>query len=190
MNKASKDEARRLLRVPFALTRSVRAPEAGLRRVRIGQIEGREVWTFDLSINLRNFADGDTTANNYSGAVVQLPSRVDGRIALARKGFLRRAEQAAAPEVQAGTEEVRRRFEVRSTSAELAEQVLDDRVCEWLTGPGRGFHYEIVHDRVLAYGWRRWLGGNGPLRAASGLAAQLSIPRMGAAGFEPATSRV
>lgn len=28
-------------------------------------------------------------------------------------------------------------------------------------------------DRVLAYGWRRYLGGNGPLTAALGLAAQL-----------------
>jgi hypothetical protein len=40
--------------------------------------------------------------------------------------------------------------------------------------------YEIVHDRVLAYGWRRWLGGTGPLRAALGLAAQLT----GGARFE------
>lgn len=174
MRKASKDEARRLLSVPFALTRSVRVPEAGLRRVRVGEHEGRQAWTFDLSINLRHFADGDSTANNYSGAVVQLPLRVDGRIALARKGLLRRAEQAAAPEVDAGTEELRRRFTVRATSPETARQVLDERVCEWLTGPGRGFHYEIANDRVLAYGWRRWLGGDGPLRAASGLAEQLA----------------
>jgi hypothetical protein len=175
MNRASKDEARRLLSVPFALTRSVRAPEAGLRRVRIGECEGRPAWTFDLSINLRNFADGDTVANNYSAGVVELPARVDGRIALARKGFLRRAEQAAAPEVDAGTSELRRRFTVRATSEALAQQLLDDRACEWLTGPGRGFHYEIVHDRVLAYGWRRYLGGRGPLRAARGLVTHLSL---------------
>lgn len=174
MDKASKAEARRLLSVPFALTRGVRAPEAGLRRVRVGECDGRRVWTFDLSINLRHDADGDSTANNYSGAVVQLPFRVDGRIALARKGLLRRAEQAAAPEVEAGTEELRRRFTVRATSAEAAATVLDEPVCEWLTGPGRGFHYEIANDRVLAYGWRRWLGGDGPLRAARGLAEQLS----------------
>jgi hypothetical protein len=40
--------------------------------------------------------------------------------------------------------------------------------------------YEIVHDRVLAYGWRRWLGGTGPLWAALGLAALLT----GGARFE------
>jgi hypothetical protein len=30
--------------------------------------------------------------------------------------------------------------------------------------------------RVLAYGWRRYLGGRGPLRAATGLAAVLTVP--------------
>jgi hypothetical protein len=174
MKKASKDEARKLLSVPFALTRSVRAPEAGLRRVRVGECDGRQAWTFDLSINLKYDSDGDSTANNYSGAVVQVPARVDGRIALARKGFLRRAEQAGAPEVQAGTEDLRDKFTIRATSPETAEHVLDERVCEWLTGPGSGFHYEIANDRVLAYGWRRWLGGDGPLKAATGLAEQLS----------------
>jgi hypothetical protein len=54
------------------------------------------------------------------------------------------------------------------------ERILDDQVSAWLTGPGRGFDDEIVHDRVLTYGWRRWLGGRAPLRAALGLATQLT----------------
>ncbi len=65
---------------------------------------------------------------------------------------------------------------MRAAPAQIAQQVLDERLCEWLTGPGRGFHYEIVHDRVLAYGWRRWLGGHGPLKAAAGLADHLTLP--------------
>jgi hypothetical protein len=77
--------------------------------------------------------------------------------------------------VEAGTDELRERYSIRATDPELAERLLDVGVCEWLTGrPGRGFHYEIVHDRVLAYGWRRYLGGRGPLRAALGLAQSLS----------------
>jgi len=175
MKKATKEEARRVLSVPFALTRTVRVPEAGLRRVRVGEYEGREAWTFDLSINLHHTADGDSTANNYSAAVVQLPSRSGGRVALARKGILRRAEKAGAPEVEAGTEELRDKFTVRATSEEAAREVLDERVCAWLAGPGSNYHYEIAGDRVLAYGWRRWLGGDGPLKAATGLADQLAL---------------
>ena len=175
--KPTKDEARQLLSVPFALTRTVRVPEQ-LRRVRIGEAGGRPIWTFDLAINAQSVDHGtDYTHDNYSAAVVQLPVRIDGRVALTRRGLLRNPEEAVAPEVEGGTEELRRRFRVRSSSGELAERMLDERVCEWLTGPGRGFHYEIVHDRVLAYGWRRWLGGTGPLRAALGLAAELTQDR-------------
>jgi hypothetical protein len=172
--KASKDEARQLLSTPFALTRTVRAPE-NLRRTRVAEEDGRRVWTFDLAINLRSAGHGsDSIADNYSAAVVQLPGRIDGRVVLARKGLLRNPEDAAAPEVNVGTEELQRTFRIRSASASVAEQILDERVCAWLTGPGRRFHYEIVHDRVMAYGWRRWLGGKGPRRAALGLAAQLA----------------
>jgi hypothetical protein len=121
--------------------------------------------------------DSDYSSDNYSAAVAQLPLRIDGRLALARTGFLRRPEHAAMPEVEAGTAELRRKFTVRSSSGALAQRILDDRVCAWLSGPGRRFHYEIVHDRVLAYGWRRWLGRSGPLRAALGLATRLAEGR-------------
>lgn len=172
--KATEEEARQILSVPFALTRTVRAPQ-NLRRTRVDDQNGRRVWTFDLAINLRSADHGtESISDNYSAAVVQLPRRIDGRISLARKGLLRNPEEPSAPEVAVGSDELRDRFRVRSPDAPLAQQVLDARVCAWLTGPGRGFHYEIVHDRVLAYGWRRWLGGDGPRRAALGLAAQLS----------------
>jgi hypothetical protein len=175
-HKASKDEARQLLSTPFALTRTVRAPE-NLRRTRVADEDGRRVWTFDLAINLRYVDHGTSSiADNYSAAVVQLPHRIDGRIVLARKGLMRNPEEAGAPEIDVGTDELQTKFRVRSASAPLAQQILDEQVCAWLTGPGRGFHYEIVHDRVLAYGWRRWLGGRGPRRAALGLATQLTNP--------------
>ena len=85
---ANQDEARQLLSVPFALTRTVRVPE-NLRRPRVGESDGRRVWTFDLAINPQsNDADMDSSHDNYSAAVVQLPVRIDGRVALARKGLL------------------------------------------------------------------------------------------------------
>jgi len=60
-----------------------------LRRPRVGESDGRRVWTFDLAINPQsNDADMDSSHDNYSAAVVQLPVRIDGRVALARKGLL------------------------------------------------------------------------------------------------------
>jgi hypothetical protein len=178
--KATEEETRQLLAVPFALTRSVRAPQ-NLRRIRVDDADGHRVWTFDLAINLRSADHGTgSISDNYSAAVVQLPMRVDGRIGLARRGLLRNPEESSAPEIEAGTDELREKYRVRSADASPAQQILDEAVCAWLTGPGRGFHYEIVHDRVLAYGWRRWLGGDGPRQAALGLAAQLGASRNGA----------
>jgi len=50
----NKEEARRLLAVPFALTRSIRVPESGLRRFRARDADGRRAWTFDAVINFRS----------------------------------------------------------------------------------------------------------------------------------------
>jgi hypothetical protein len=117
------------LSVPFPLMRTVRVPE-NLRRARVGESDGRRVWAFDLAINPQSHDQGaDYTHNSYCAAVVQLPVRVDGRVALARNGFLRRAEEAAVPEVDAGSEELRRKFRVRTSSGPLAERILDERVC-------------------------------------------------------------
>jgi hypothetical protein len=168
----SETTASQVLRVPFALTRAVRAPH--LRRVRARDVDGVPAWTFDLVTNVRRFADGDSVADNYSAAVVALPRRVDGRVSISRRGFLRSPVPLAAPEVEAGTDALRRKFRVRSSSAQLAQALLDDEeLCAWLAGPGSSYHYEIAHDRVLAYGWRRYLGGRGPLRAATAFAQRI-----------------
>jgi hypothetical protein len=176
-SKAGADDLRTLLATPFALTRTVRSPKGSLRRARTGTIAARRAWRFDVILNRRHFADGDTIANNYSAAVVTLPRRYDGRLGLARRGFLREPKPLDAPEVVTGGEALHRRFSVSATSPQLAAGVLTEPVCAWLAGPGRGFHYELVHDRVLAYGWRRYLGGSGPLDAALQFAACLDGER-------------
>ena len=129
----NKEEARRLLAVPFALTRGIRAPESGLRRFRARDAYGRRAWTFDAVINFRSAgSDGDTMADNYSAAVVELPARFDGRIGLERRGFLRQPESLSAPEVEAGTEGLRRRFIKNPHAAlqEMAERGLELTGCE------------------------------------------------------------
>jgi len=157
----NQEEARRMLAVPFALTRGIRVPESGLRRFRTRDADGHRAWTFDAVINFRSAgSDGDTVADNYSAAVVELPVRFDGRIGLERRGVLRRPESLSAPEVEVGSDELRERFSIRATDPVLAKRLLDEGASGWLTGrPGRGFHYEIVHDRVLGTaGAATWAG--------------------------------
>lgn len=177
LRKGTKDDGRELLRTPFALTRTIRTPESGVRRLRV--LDGGELraWRFDLMTNLRRFADGDTVADNYSAAVVELPTRVDGRIGFARHGFLRNPVELDLPVVTAGSPDLQGRYEIRASSPELAAAVVTQSVSDWLCGDGGSFHYELVHNRLLAYGWRRYVGGNALIRAAEGFRAALSVSR-------------
>jgi hypothetical protein len=72
--------------------------------------------------------------------------------------------------VNVGRDSLTEAFRVRATAPELAEGILSADVCEWLTTDGKGYHYEVVYDRVLAYGWRRYFPTAAPARAALGLA--------------------
>jgi hypothetical protein len=174
LRKGTKDDARALLRTPFALTRSIRTPESGVRRLRVRDDAGLREWRFDLMMNVRRFADGDTVADNYSAAVVELPERFDGRIGFARRGFLRHPVVPDLPVAAVGSPALARRYAVRTSSPELLAAVLTDPVLDWLCGDGGSFHYELVHNRVLAYGWRRYVGGNALLRAAEGFRASVA----------------
>jgi hypothetical protein len=167
------DPAREILRTPFALTRDIRSPEGALRRVRRSEQDGLRTWSFDLVTNRQNHGGTQNTASNYSAGVAELRSRLEMRLSLSRRGMFRRPVPLDAPVLEVGSEALRRLFTVHGTSAELAGTVLNDSACAWLLSDGNGFHYEIVHDRVLAYGWRRYLGGGGALDAALGLKSHL-----------------
>ena len=171
LHRGTDEDVRQVLRTPFALTRAVRAP--GVRRLRVSDATGPREWRFDLVTNVRWFANGDSVADNYSAAVVELPVRFDGRVGFARRGFLRSPVKLDAPPATAGSAKLHRRYDVRTTSPELATLILGGPLDEWLCSARRSFHYELVHDRVLAYGWRRYIGGNAVLRAAEAFAARV-----------------
>ncbi len=158
-----------MLAVPFGLTRMLRDPRQ-LRAPRCAQLDGRRVWRFDVALNRAHCAtDNESVANNYSAGVVALDRRLDGRLVLERRGPFRRPERATLSEVVVGGA-VDERFRVRASSSEVAAAVLSPPVCDWLVRHGTGYHYELVHDRALAYGWRRYFPTTGPVRAALGLA--------------------
>ena len=168
--KPSDDELRALLGIPFGLTRSVRDPRQ-LRSPRYAELDGRQAWRFDVALNRTYFAaDHESVANNYSAGVVATARRIDGRVALERRGPMRRAESARLPEVTVPHTALHGAFRVRASASESAAALLTGEVCDWLTTDGKGYHYEVVHDRVLAYGWRRYFPTGGPVRAALGLA--------------------
>jgi hypothetical protein len=166
------DARRQALSAPFAVTRAVRIPQEAVRRLHCGGAEGSRTWRFDLYVNRRS-AGTTSAAGSYAAAVVELRSSLDMQLAISRRGPLRKPTQLDAPELEIGSDALRQRFVVRSDSPTLADEVLDDQLCAWLAGPGRGFHYEVSEDRVLAYGRRRIFGGRAALCAALGFATLL-----------------
>ena len=165
------DARRQALTAPFALTQHVQSVPEAVRRLRCGGVDGSRTWRFDLFLNRRS-TGAPATPRSYSVAIVELRSSLDMQLSISRRGPLRKASPLDAPELEVGTEALRRRFVVRGNSAELAADVLDEQLCAWLTGPGRGFHFEITDDRVLAYGRRRKFG-RAALCAALGFATLL-----------------
>lgn len=176
------DALRQALQVPFAVTRLVRVPDKDVRRLRCGGTKGARTWRFDLVAHHESGAD-KTSAKTYSAAVVELRSPIDMRLSISRRGPGRKAAHLNAHELEVGTDALRRRYIVRGTSPELAAELLDDELCSWLLGLGRGFHYEISHDRVIAYGRKRQLGGRAALCAALGLATTLRDRQLVALGY-------
>jgi hypothetical protein len=178
MRKGDQDDVRRITSRPFALTRGLQGARAGLghplSRLLVGECAGGcEVLVFDVTLAADSTASSSSTARHYTAALAQLPARVDGRVSVSRRGFLREPIPLSAPEVEVAHDGVRSRFRVRATSEELAHELLDGGpLCDWLASDGAGFHYELAHDRVLAYGRRRLLTPRtAPLAAALHFAA-------------------
>lgn len=171
----SADALRQALLVPFALTRTT--AERDVRRLRCGGIDGARTWRFDLSAGSRG----------YSAAVAELRGPIGVRISITRRGMLTRPVAIDGPELEIGTDALRRRFAVRSNAPQIAADILDDELCSWLLSRGRAFHYEIARDRVLAYGRRRHLGGRAALCAALGLATYVRDRQLAALGIETHT---
>ena len=137
------DARRQALTAPFALTHDVQSVHEAVRRLRCGGIDGSRTWRFDLFLNRRS-TGAAKDARSYSVAIVELRSSLDTQLSISRRGLLRKAAALDAPELEVGTDALRRRFVVRGNSAELAADVLDEQLCAWLIGAGRGFHFEIT----------------------------------------------
>src|ERR1044071_9231286 len=109
------DALRQALQVPFAVTRLVRVPDKDVRRLRCGGTKGARTWRFDLVAHHESGAD-KTSAKSYSAAVVELRSPIDMRLSISRRGPGRKPARLNAPELEVGTDALRRRYVVRGTS--------------------------------------------------------------------------
>src|SRR5262249_35244990 len=124
-----------------------------VRRVRIGQAGGRDVYLFSVTAPVsRSGSHTNATFDHFIAGAVQLPRRIEGRIGIIRRGFLRSPRTPGLAEVKDGVDAaVLDDYHVYASDASLAAALIDDALVDWLVAEGHGAYYEILHDLPVAY---------------------------------------
>ena len=160
LRKATKEEVEHLSRRPLGLFTQTRiGAMPRVRRVRIGEEGGRDVYLFSVTAPVsRSGSSTDATFDHFVAAAVQLPRRIEGRVAFLRRGFLRSPRTPGLAEVKDGlAAAVLDDYHVHASDPELAAALLDDALVDWLVAEGHGAYYEVVHDLAVAYKGRNFM---------------------------------
>jgi hypothetical protein len=153
LRRATKEEADHLSHRPLGLFTQTSIGMPRVRRVRIGEDGGRKAYLFSVTVPAsKSGSNTNATFDHYVAAAVELPARVDGRVAILRRGLLRSPRKPHLSEVEEGLDpRLLDDFHVYASDPALAASVLDGALVDWLVSDGHGAYYEIVHDLVVAY---------------------------------------
>jgi len=160
LRKATKEEVDHLSRRPLGLFTQTRiGAMPRVRRVRIGEEGGRDVYLFSVTAPVsRSGSHTNATFDHFIAGAVQLPRRIEGRIGIIRRGFLRSPRTPGLAEVKDGVDAaVLDDYHVYASDASLAAALIDDALVDWLVAEGHGAYYEIVHDLAVAYKGRNFM---------------------------------
>ena len=154
LRKATKEEVDHLSRRPLGLFTQTRiGAMPRVRRVRIGEEHGRDVYLFSVTAPAsRSGSHTNATFDHFIAAAVQLPKRIDGRVGILRRGLLHSPRTPGLSEVKEGLSAgVLDDYHVYASDPELAASLVDGSLADWLVAEGHGAYYEIVHDLAVAY---------------------------------------
>jgi hypothetical protein len=157
---ATKEEVDHLSRRPLGLFTQTRiGAMPRVRRVRIGEEGGRDVYLFSVTApDSRSGSHTNATFDHFIAGAVQLPHRVEGRVGMLRRGILRTPRTPGLSEVKEGLSAgVLDDYHVYASDPELAATLLDGALADWLVAEGHGACYEIVHDLAVAYKGRNFM---------------------------------
>ena len=130
LRKATKEEVDHLSRRPLGLFTQTRiGAMPRVRRVRIGEEDGRDVYLFSVTAPVsRSGSHTNATFDHFIAAAVQLPRRIEGRVGILRRGLLRSPRTPGLAEVKEGLDaRVLDDFHVSASDPEVAAR--------WSTAP-------------------------------------------------------
>ena len=138
---------------PFSLFR--RGAGRGIENYLWGPWEGQPVQAFDFWYYTES-TDGQghrtRSYHRFSCALVEVAASFP-HLEIAREGvFTRLADHLGLEDIEFESPEFNRRYNVKAKDRRFAYELLDARMIEWLVNFDQGLAFEILGNRVLAYG--------------------------------------
>ncbi|MGH2683837.1 MAG: hypothetical protein ACRDJP_00030 [Actinomycetota bacterium] len=101
--------------------------------------------------------------HRFSCATIEVAAAFP-HLEIAREGFFTRmADHMGMEDIEFESPEFNRRYNVKAKERRFAYELLDARMLEWLVGFDQGYAFEILGNRILAYGRRTKASGLTPL---------------------------
>lgn len=142
-----------LLGWPFDLFR--RGDGRGIENTMWGNWEDQTMQAFDYWYYTESTnSNGQRTRSyrRFSCALVEVPAAFP-HLVVAREGiFSRLADHLGFEDIEFESPEFNRRYNVQAADNKFAYELLDARMLEWLVQFDQGLSFEIMGNRVLAYG--------------------------------------
>jgi hypothetical protein len=152
----STDDPFGLLGWPFSLFR--RGDGRGIENVLSGSWKTEQVQAFDYwYYTEQHDSKGGRTRSyrRFSCVLVEVPAAFP-HLEIGREGvFTWLADHLGMEDIEFESPEFNRRYNVKSENRRFAYELLDARMLEWLVGFDQGVAFEVLGNRILAYGDRR-----------------------------------
>ncbi len=144
-----------LLGWPFTLFR--RGDGRGIDHVLRGTWRNTPMHAFDYWYYTESTDSKGHRSRSYrrfSCVVIEVPAAFP-HLEVAREGlFTRLADHLGMEDIEFESPEFNRRYNVKSKERRFAYELLDSRMLEWLVNFDQGLAFEVMGNRVLAYGPR------------------------------------
>jgi hypothetical protein len=140
---------------PFSLFR--RGDGRGIENVMWGDWKGQPMQAFDYWYYTETTDSQGRRSRSYhrfSCALVDVPASFP-HLEIGREGlFTRLADHLGMEDIEFELPEFNRRYNVKAKDRKFAYELLDNRMLAWLVDFDQGLAFEVVGNRVLAYGPR------------------------------------
>jgi hypothetical protein len=117
-----------------------------------GDVTACDYWYYEESTDSQG--QSSRSYKRFHCALVEVPATFP-HLEVAREGFLSwLADHTGFEDIEFESPEFNRRYNVKASEKKFAYELLDARMLEWLVESDRGYAFEVLGNRLLAYSKR------------------------------------